>query len=147
MGSMKGMDMETGKHPTTINEDFFKQHAEKVTEEHIEKVAKRSDEIYDHFKRPGPLGRFISSGELMLSMVRDYWEGTYREIPNWVICAVVFALLYILNPLDLIPAVFPIVGQLDDAIVLGACLLLIDQQLQEYKVWKLAQGDAAQRES
>lgn len=130
--------METEKHPG-INEEFFKKHAEKVTEEHIETVAKKSDEIYERFNRPGPLGRFISSGELMLSMVRDYIDGSYREIPNWIICAVVFALLYILNPLDLIPDVFPVVGQLDDAIVIGACLVLIDQQLQEYKAWKLSQ--------
>ena len=45
--------------------------------------------------------------------------------------------LYILNPLDLIP----IVGQIDDAAVVAACLLMVRQDLHRYKKWKIANPD------
>ena len=39
----------------------------------------------------------------MFSLIRDYWYGHYRAIPWKSIAAVAGALLYVLNPLDLIP--------------------------------------------
>ena len=34
----------------------------------------------------------------------------------------------------------PLIGQIDDVAVLGACLILIEQDLHKYKDWKLDQG-------
>lgn len=79
----------------------------------------------------------------MLSMVKDYWHGAYREVPYWVICAIVFTLVYVFNPLDLMPDVIPFAGQIDDILVIAACVVLIEQQLQEYKVWKMGASQDA----
>jgi uncharacterized membrane protein YkvA (DUF1232 family) len=76
----------------------------------------------------------------LIAIVKDYWSGTYRQIPFGVIASIVFTLIYILNPFDLVPDVLPVIGQVDDAAVMGACLMLVEQDLQKYKAWKQAQA-------
>jgi uncharacterized membrane protein YkvA (DUF1232 family) len=44
----------------------------------------------------------------------------------------VFALLYILNPIDIIPDVIPIFGYLDDVMVFGFCLDFVEADLEKY---------------
>jgi len=68
--------------------------------------------------------------------VRDYWEGNYQKIPYLSIGAIVFALLYTLNPFDLIPDVIPFIGQVDDATVVAVCLMMVEQDLHQYRQWQ-----------
>lgn len=113
--------------------------ANKVTEDGIKRVVDKADEIKSKFETKGPLGRFIKDAKLMISLVQDYWNDEYREIPWYSLAAVVAALLYVFSPIDLIPDVIPIIGLVDDALVVGACLLLVEQDLVEYEEWKLQQ--------
>jgi uncharacterized membrane protein YkvA (DUF1232 family) len=122
------------------NEEYVKEGAQKVTEKDLEKVVNKSEEIRRKFSAKGPLARFIEDGQLLIAIVKDYWSGTYRQIPFGVIASIVFTLIYILNPFDLVPDVLPVLGQVDDAAVMGACLMLVEQDLQKYKVWKQAQA-------
>jgi len=115
----------------------LEQGAKKVGDDDLEKVIAKADQIEDKFKANGPLGRFIKDAMIMISLVKDYFNGSYREIPWWTIAAVVTALLYALNPVDLIPDFIPVVGLLDDAAVVGVCLLAIEQDLEKYKEWKI----------
>ncbi|MCK5840562.1 MAG: DUF1232 domain-containing protein [Candidatus Sabulitectum sp.] len=110
--------------------------ANKVTEEDLYKVVNRADDIQRKVSMHGPLGRFISDVKLMISLVKDYWNKNYREVPWWTVAAVVASLLYVLSPVDLIPDFIPFFGLLDDAAVVSACLLLIEQDLSKYKIWK-----------
>ncbi|WP_200258720.1 DUF1232 domain-containing protein [Halorhodospira neutriphila] len=112
--------------------------AERVRPEDLGTVVHRADEIRGKVAGRGPLGRFIKDVRLMLALVRDYWRGDYRQVPWWAIAAVAAALLYILNPVDLIPDFIPVVGHIDDATVVAACLLLVEQQLAEYEAWREA---------
>jgi len=121
------------------NEEYIKEGAQKVTEKDLEKVVNKSEEIRRKFSAKGPLARFIEDGQLLIAIVKDYWSGTYRQIPFGVIASIVFTLIYILNPFDLVPDVLPVIGQLDDAAVMGACLMLVEQDLQKYKDWKQGQ--------
>lgn len=114
--------------------------AKKVGNDDVKKVVKRADEIKSTFEKKGPLGRFIKDVKLMLGLVQDYWNGSYRDVPWWAIAAVVAALLYVLSPIDLIPDFIPVIGCLDDAAVVGACLLMVEQQLAEYQQWKEQQA-------
>jgi uncharacterized membrane protein YkvA (DUF1232 family) len=47
-----------------------------------------------------------------------------------------FCLAYVISPVDALPDVIPVLGRIDDAALLGACLLLVDQELQQYKRWR-----------
>ncbi len=115
--------------------------AGKVTPDDVGKVIDKSEEIQRRFTSGGPLHRFVDDGRLLLSVVRDYWAGRYRKWPLGTIGAIVFTLLYVFDPLDLVPDVLPVIGQIDDAAVVAACLLLVEHDLRTYATWKFQQPD------
>jgi len=121
------------------SEEFVKDGAENVTEKDVEKVISRSEELKKKFSAKGPLARFIEDGQLLIAIVKDYWSGAYRQIPYGSIGSIVFTLIYVLNPFDLVPDMLPLIGQVDDVAVLGACLILVEQDLHKYKAWKQEQ--------
>ena len=123
-----------------INEKFLRKRASRITQKDIEDVGKKSDEIRGKFEKARPLGRFINDGKLLISIVKDYLNGSYKNIPWWALTAIVFTLLYVFSPVDIIPDVIPVIGFLDDAAVVAVCVLLVEQQLHEYKEWKSNQS-------
>lgn len=122
-----------------INEDFVKKGASRIKEKDVEKVINKTDEIQRKFHSAGPLQRFIEDLKLLISIIKDYWAGEYREIPYMSLAAIVFALLYVLSPIDLIPDPIPVVGLLDDVLVMSVCLFLVEEDLLKYKEWKEVQ--------
>jgi len=123
------------------DQEFVKEGAEKVTQKDIEKVVNKSEEIKKKFTGRS-LGRFIQDAQLLISVVKDYWFGKYRQVPYGAVAAIVFTLIYIFNPLDLVPDVLPIIGEVDDAAVMAACLILVEQDLHKYKDWEQAQSQS-----
>ena len=121
------------------DEEFVKEGAEEVTPQDIETVIEKSEDIKKKFSAKGPLKRFIVDARLLTALVKDWRAGKYRQALYGTIAAVVFALLYVFNPLDLIPDVLPFIGALDDAAVIGACLMLIERDLSKYRHWKEGQ--------
>ena len=119
-----------------VDESFIKKGAKRIKKEDIEKVTRKADEIEKKVRESGPLKRYIDDVKLLLSLVKDYWSGDYKEIPYWAIGATVFALLYVLSPIDLIPDFIPVVGLVDDAAVVALCLYMIEQELHDYSEWK-----------
>ena len=57
----------------------------------------------------------------MTSLVADFWAGTYRQVPYRAIGVMVFALSYIVAPVDIVPDSLPIIGEVDDALVVAVC--------------------------
>lgn len=104
----------------------------------IERVVRNADDIEKKFSKQKALKQWLEHGKVLLSMIRDYIGGRYREVPYWVIGAVSLALLYVLNPLDVIPDVVPGFGYLDDATVLAFCVKLVEGEIEKYKAWKSA---------
>jgi uncharacterized membrane protein YkvA (DUF1232 family) len=102
----------------------------------IAKVTQRAQDIENKLPK---LTQVFEQAKIMLSMVKDYWTGAYREIPYWAISAVSLALLYVLNPADVIPDVIIGVGYLDDATVVAFCLKLVQRELERYEEWQAAQ--------
>jgi uncharacterized membrane protein YkvA (DUF1232 family) len=122
---------------TSSNEQkLIENGAQKITDKDLEKVVSRSEDIKKKFRPGGPLKRFIEDGQLLISIVKDYRAGVFRKIPFGTIAAIVFTLIYVFDPFDLVPDFLPIIGQLDDAAVVAACLILIEHDLYTYKLWK-----------
>jgi len=121
----------------TIDEEFVEKRARDVTDEDVQTVVEESKQIEQRFREhDGPLGRLWDDGRLLLGLVRDAWHGRYRAVPKWTLTAATFALLYVLNPLDLIPDALPIIGVIDDAAVVSVCLVLLEQDLKAYRAWR-----------
>ena len=125
---------------TKADEEFVKEGAEKITDKDIEKVVDKSEDINQKFASRGPLKRFIEDAKLLLAFIKDYRSSKYRQVPYGIIAAAVFALLYVFNPFDLVPDVLPFVGAVDDATVIGACLLMMEQDLNKFRKWKEGQN-------
>ena len=128
--------MNTQKVLSGINEDFIKKGAADVNDEDIQKVMDRASDITQKVVNSAPLKRFINDVRLLISMIKDSFSGTYQHLPVWVIGSVVFALLYVLSPIDLIPDFIPVIGLMDDAVVLGLCFALAEKDIQKYREWK-----------
>lgn len=113
--------------------------AKKISEEDLKKVLEKRDEIENKFRGAGPLGKFIADLKTLFSMVADYVDGSYRQVPFWTIAAIAAALLYVLSPVDLIPDFIPVIGYVDDALVVALCLTMIEQDINSYIAWKKSQ--------
>jgi uncharacterized membrane protein YkvA (DUF1232 family) len=116
-------------------EETLRKGAETVQPADVEKVLKASEALESKFEG-GPLQRFFADFKVLFSMLKDYWSGRYRAVPYWTIAAVTFALLYVINPIDLIPDFIPVVGYIDDAMVVAACIALVREDLHKYRKWR-----------
>ena len=130
-------DQDVQKKLGSVDVKFVEGGARRITDEDVEEVVNKAEAIKKKFSLKGPLGRFIEDAQLLLSLVKDYWSGTYRRIPFMAIAAIVFTLLYVLNPWDFLPDFLPVIGQLDDAAVVTICLVLVEQELHSYQAWKI----------
>ena len=85
----------------------------------------------------GFLSRIFQDFRLLFSLIRDYWEGEYRDVSIWSILVFAVAIMYILSPIDIIPDFNLGIGQIDDAVVLFLCLNFLEKDLQKYRDWKI----------
>lgn len=70
------------------------------------------------------------------SMLRDSLKRKYRKTPWGTLTGGIFSILYLLNPLDIIPEALPIIGIVDDTLVFGVFLALLSRDVKNYLLWK-----------
>ncbi len=117
-------------------EKQLKSGSDKVHPDDLENLLERQSAIEAKVKKSGKLKRFGGDVRLMFSMVRDYLKGNYRSVPWKSIAAIAGALLYVLNPLDVIPDFILAFGFLDDAGVVALCLRMVESDLHRYAAWQ-----------
>ncbi len=110
--------------------------AENVEEKDLDKVLSKKEKIENKILSNETVEKYVEKGKMMFSLINDYRKKRYTEVPWKTIAAVTGALLYVLNPLDLIPDFIPVIGMLDDASVLAVCLKLVNDDLEKYTDWK-----------
>ncbi len=74
--------------------------------------------------------------KLALEMVKDFKSRTYTGVPWRTMALIIVALLYFLNPLDLIPDLLPVIGLTDDAIAFASIFKSLQTDLRNYCLWK-----------
>jgi len=121
-----------------IGPEFIEDGARRMTRGEIAEVALHADEIERKLRASPTFDRFRKDWPYLISLVQDHYTGTYLEGTYWTVSVAAFALRYVLKPIDIIPDSLPVVGVLDDALVLSHSLLLIRTELQRYRIWKLA---------
>ncbi|OFX19861.1 MAG: hypothetical protein A2033_19740 [Bacteroidetes bacterium GWA2_31_9] len=121
-----------------VSEDFVKKGASKISIDDVQKVLNKSDEIESKVNSSNVLKRLWEDIKLLFALIKAYISKKYTKVPWWVISAVAFSLLYLINPFDLIPDAIPVIGQLDDAAVIGICIKMIEKELLLFNEWKLA---------
>lgn len=73
---------------------------------------------------------------ILISMVRSYWKKDYTRVPRRTMLAIVSALIYFLSPIDVIPDWIPVLGQIDDALVVATCWKLVNKDVEDYRQWQ-----------
>ena len=85
------------------------------------------------------IGAFWNELKTLIRLVRAYLGGRYRQVPWKTLLAAVGALLYFLNPLDLIADFIYVFGFFDDALVVGLVLSSIRSDLEKFTAWERSQ--------
>ena len=86
------------------------------------------------------LGSFAEEILCLIDMVKAVARRDYTEISKASLATIVFTLIYVFSPLDLIPDVVPGVGFLDDAGMVGICLKFVHDAVMAYKEWTAKTG-------
>ena len=76
--------------------------------------------------------------QTMLRLIRAYSRGEYRNVTESTLVVIVAAIIYLVNPLDLIPDAIPGLGFLDDATVLALAVRRTRQDLDDFMTWETA---------
>jgi uncharacterized membrane protein YkvA (DUF1232 family) len=80
--------------------------------------------------------KFQDSLIALVRMMRAWIKGDYKNISKKSIVAVVAALIYFINPLDLIPDFIPIIGQLDDVFILSYMIKSLNKEIERFMAWE-----------
>lgn len=103
--------------------------------EYATKKGKATIEKYDA-NPPGALLKLWNDIKLMISLIYDFTRGEYSQVPWNVIAAITGAIVYFVSPIDIIPDFIPVVGYLDDAMVIKLALEIASTDLNQYSKWK-----------
>jgi uncharacterized membrane protein YkvA (DUF1232 family) len=119
----------------------------------VEEIQMRSEnigndqinEIYNEEKRinrksskvdSNRFSKFIKQMKLAMSLIKDFRNKSYTDIPWRSIAFITAAVLYFMNPFDVVPDMLPVFGFGDDAMLFAALFKSIQTDLEKYGEWK-----------
>lgn len=82
------------------------------------------------------MGRVRADFETMMRMTKAWTLREYRAVPWKSLIYVVGAVIYFVNPVDLIPDVLVGIGFIDDAAVAAAVVRAVHDQLESFRAWE-----------
>lgn len=111
--------------------------AKKVSDRDVVELIGREDEIIEKLRKvPSVFGKLVNQLKLLYEMITDYWKGDYKEIPWFSIAIAVAAVLYFINPFDIIFDLIPGMGYIDDVLVIGLVFKSMQEELKRYCAFK-----------
>ena len=118
-----------------IKKEFEK--IDDVTKEKAKATLEEAGSFFEKMKGniPNQLKELWNDILMMYEILREWYNGDYKASWN-VIAKIVFALAYLINPIDVIPDIILFFGFLDDATVIGWVLSIIRDEVEEYKKYK-----------
>jgi uncharacterized membrane protein YkvA (DUF1232 family) len=118
--------------------DKFSSAVNKIDDKKVDEVLSKEEIIEKKRNKLNPAKFFMLFKQVKLAfeMLKDYKKKNYRNVPWKTIAIVTAAILYFLNPIDLIPDFMGLLGFTDDAIVLGFVFNSIREELVKYCNWR-----------
>jgi len=118
--------------------DDIREKARKISDDEdklgslIKHVVKKLGELSQNVN----LQKLINSVELMVKMVKSYYNGEYRSYPKRTLLFILFGLIYFLIPIDTIPDFIPVYGFIDDLTVILWVFKSIQKDIIAYQEWE-----------
>jgi uncharacterized membrane protein YkvA (DUF1232 family) len=103
--------------------------------ERLGKLILEAREKINHIPR-GPFAETWPYLMAMIRLIRAYHLGEYRDTPAPGLRTIVAAILYFVSPLDVIPDSIPILGNIDDALVVRLALKSVGADLDTFMAWE-----------
>lgn len=118
--------------------DEVKFDSSKISDNELNEVLNNENQIKDKASKLNlnKFSKLIKQLSLSMQMLRDYKSKTYTNIPWRTIALIVAAILYFINPFDIIPDFIPFLGYTDDAVAFAAIFKSAQIDLQNYCKWK-----------
>lgn len=101
-----------------------------------DKLEKFLNELEEKLKKVPKVGEHLSYVPVLISLVRSYINKEYTDISVPAIVLTVSALIYVLSPIDIIPDGVPLLGFIDDGLIVMACLTYIEVEVKDYIAWR-----------
>ena len=100
-------------------------------------IALKANQALEKVKSLDPqLKDLIEKVILFTEIVQNYVNGSYRNVETKTLIFIIAAILYFLNPFDIIPDVLPLIGFTDDAAVLLFVFSKLNKEIEKYETWK-----------
>ncbi len=100
-------------------------------EEKLRRTLEEALEKADEQKRK--IQGFFDDLKALVEMVRAYFNKEYTAVPWKTIVFSLVAILYFLNPLDIVPDLLPGIGFIDDATLVAFIVTGIREDLEKFK--------------
>lgn len=131
------MTYKKNKTKKKVDKTFVKEGIERVSEADFDTVFDKKDQLFAKINHPD-WKKYKDKIKLMFQFLKDVKQKNYPETPWKTLAAMLFTIIYIINPLDLVPDFIPFIGYLDDVAVFSFVLKMIGEDLEDYKAWKNA---------
>ncbi len=92
--------------------------ASMIRPEDVKDAREKAEEWFRGRGKDGP-PELISEVRRLYGMICDHLSGSTVDYPSRTISLAAFGILYVVNPMDLIPDPIRMVGYLDDSVMLG----------------------------
>ncbi len=121
-----------------IDKDFILKQSKHIDKEDVEKLARKQKRL-NKIMNLQVFWKQKQKIKILFELFKQYKSGRYKMIPWRSFAAITFSLLYIVNPLDIVPDVLPIVGYVDDISVFLTLYKLIEKDIEKYEDWKVGE--------
>ncbi len=99
----------------------------------VTRLGKKASQVnWNEARRTHVKSQLFTLGRL----ARAYALGQYRDIPWRTMLILLAAIIYFLNPLDLIPDLIPVAGLADDVAVLVWVYNAIGHEIEKFQLWE-----------
>lgn len=124
-----------------INQTFqkYQNEAEEIVKDKskLQNLIKNSKAKIRKLKKLPFIGAVINDYIDLIDLLVAYTKGEYKSIPVSILVSIVTALLYVILPIDIISDAIPVLGFIDDAMVITFACSIARLDLEKFRKYRL----------